>query len=48
VARYYGLAYDEQKAEFSWREQEKRKQRAEAFDGSYLLKSTRGELSVED
>ena len=48
VARYYELAYDEQKAEFSWREQEQRKQRAEALDGSYLLKSSRGDLSVED
>jgi transposase len=48
VARYYELAYDEQKAEFSWREEEQRKQRAEALDGSYLLKSSRSELSVED
>ena len=48
VARYYELGYDEQKAEFSWREQEQRKQRAEALDGSYLLKSSRGDLSVED
>ena len=42
VARYYELGYDEQKAEFSWREQEQRKQRAETLDGSYLLKSSRG------
>jgi len=48
VARYYELAYDEQKAEFSWREQAQRKQRAEALDGSYLLKSSRSDLSVED
>ena len=48
VARYHELAYDQQKAEFSWREQEQRKQRAEALDGSYLLKSSRGALSAED
>ena len=48
VARYYELGYDEQKAEFSWREQEQRKQRAEALDGSYLLKSSRNDLSAED
>ena len=48
VARYYELGYDEQKAEFSWREQEQRKQRAEALDGSYLLKSSRSDLSVAD
>jgi hypothetical protein len=48
VARYYEIAYDEQKAEFSCREEEQRKQRAEALDGSYPLKSSRSDLSVED
>jgi hypothetical protein len=48
VARYYEIAYDAQKAEFSCREEEQRKQRAEALDGSSLLKSSRFDLSVED
>ena len=48
VTRYYEIAYDEQKAEFSCREEEQRKQRAETLDGSYLLKSSRSDMSVED
>jgi transposase len=48
VARYYLIAYDEQQAEFSWREDQQRKQKAESLDGSYLLKSSRNDLSAED
>jgi transposase len=48
VARYYALAYDEPQRELSWREEEQRKQRAEALDGSYLLKSSRNELSAPE
>jgi hypothetical protein len=48
LARYYEIAYDERKAEFSCLEEEQRKQRAETLDGSYLLKSNRSDLSVED
>jgi hypothetical protein len=40
VARYYEIAYDEhRRPQFSCREEEQRKQRAEALDGSYLLKT---------
>jgi hypothetical protein len=42
------IAYDEQQSERSWREEEQRKQKTEAFDGSYLLKSSRNDLSAED
>jgi transposase len=48
VARYYLIAYDEQKSELSWREDQQRKQKAESLDGSYLLKSSRNDLSAED
>jgi hypothetical protein len=48
VARYYHMVYEEQKSEFSWREDLERKQRAQSLDGSYLLKSSRNELSAED
>jgi len=46
VARYYLIAYDEQKSELCWREYQQRKQKA--LDGSYLLKSSRNDLSAED
>jgi transposase len=48
VARYYHMVYEEQKFEFSWREDFERKQRAESLDGSYLLKSSRNDLSAEE
>src|SRR5215471_3776264 len=48
VARYYQLAYDEQQGQLSWREDLQRKQKAESLDGSYLLKSSRNNLSAED
>jgi len=48
VARYYQLAYDEQQGQLSWREDLQRKQKAESLDGSYLLKSSRDNLSAED
>ena len=48
VARYYHLRYEEQKSELSWREDLQRKQKAESLDGSYLLKSSRNDLSAED
>ena len=48
VARYYLIAYDEQQSELSWREDQQRKQKAESLDGSYLLKSSRNDLSAED
>jgi transposase len=48
VARYYGLAYDEQQCQLSCLEDLERKQKAESLDGSYLLKSSRNDLSAED
>jgi transposase len=48
VARYYQLAYDEQQSELSCSEDLERKQKAESLDGSYLLKSSRNDLSAQD
>jgi len=48
VARYYHLAYDEQQPELSCTEELERKQKAKSLDGSYLLKSSRNDLSAED
>ena len=48
VARYYHMAYDEQQSELSFSEDVERKQKAESLDGSYLLKSSRSDLSAED
>jgi transposase len=48
VARYYQFAYNEQQSELSWHQDQERKQKAEALDGSYLLKTSREKLSVED
>jgi hypothetical protein len=44
----YELAYDEQQRQLSSREDLERKQRAQSLDGSYLLKSSRDDLSAED
>ena len=48
VARYYHIAYDEPQSELSFSEDVERKQKAESLDGSYLLKSSRSDLSAED
>jgi len=48
VARYYHMAYDEQQSELSFSEDVERKQKAESLDSSYLLKSSRSDLSAED
>jgi hypothetical protein len=48
VARYYQLAYDEQQGQLTCLEDLQRKQKAESLDGSYLLKSSRNDLSAED
>jgi transposase len=48
VARYYQLAYDKQQGQLFCREDLQRKQKAESLDGSYLLKSSRNNLSTED
>ena len=48
VARYYQLAYDQEQSELSCTEDLERKQKAESLDGSYLLKSSRNDLSASD
>lgn len=48
VARYYELAYDDQERQLSCLEDLQLKQKAESLDGSYLLKSSRDDLSAED
>jgi transposase len=48
VARYYHLTYDEQQGQLSCLEDLQRKQKAESLDGSYLLKSSRNDLGLED
>jgi IS4 transposase len=48
VARYYHLACYEQRPELYCTEDLQRKQKAESLDGSYLLKSSRNDLSAED
>jgi hypothetical protein len=41
-------SYDEEQHQLSWREDLERKQKAQSLDGSYLLKSSRDDLSAED
>jgi len=48
VARYYSMVYEQQKSELRWTENLERKQRAQSLDGSYLLKSSRDDLSAEE
>jgi transposase len=48
VARYYQLAYDERQGQLTCLEDLQRKQKAQSLDGSYLLKSSRNDLSAED
>jgi transposase len=48
VARYYAMQYDAQTSRFSYTLDAERKQRAEALDGSYLLRSDRTDLSADE
>lgn len=48
VARYYQIGYEPQGCVLSWREEKARKKKAQALDGSYLLKSSRSDLEVEE
>ena len=48
VARYYPMVYEGQKSGLSWTEDLQRKQKAESLDGSYLLKSSRHDLSAQE
>ncbi len=48
VARYYELSYDEQKKQLCVSELLERKKKAEALDGSYILKTDREDLGDEE
>jgi transposase len=48
VARYYQIHYEPGAGLLSWREDQARKQKAQALDGSYLLKTSRSDLDAEE
>ena len=48
VARYYRMEYDSQTKVFRYSLDEAKRARAEKLDGSYLLKTDRGDLSADE
>jgi transposase len=48
VARYYPMEYDSQTKVFRYSLDEAKRARAEKLDGSYLLKTDRGDLSADE
>ena len=48
VARYYRMEYDAEAKVFRYSLEEDKRTRAEKLDGSYLLKTDRGDLSAEE
>jgi transposase len=48
VARYYRMEYDPNAKVFRYSLEEEKRARAEKLDGSYLLKSDRGDLSADE
>lgn len=48
VARYYRMEYDAEAKAFRYSLDENKRTRAEKLDGSYLLKTDRGDLSAEE
>jgi transposase len=48
VARYYRMEYDSQNKVFRYSLDEAKQARAEKLDGSYLLKTDRGDLSADE
>jgi transposase len=48
VARYYRMEYDAEAKVFRYSLDEEKRTRAEKLDGSYLLKTDRGDLSAEE
>jgi len=48
VARFYQITYTEASGQLSWQVDEARKHRAEELDGSYLLKTSRTDLTAEE
>jgi transposase len=48
VARFYEITFPDPSGQVSWQVDEARKQRAEELDGSYLLKTSRTDLTAEE
>jgi transposase len=48
VARFYQISSPDESGQLSWEVDQARKQRAEELDGSYLLKTSRTDLSAEE
>ena len=48
VSRYYQIHYEPAAGLLSWREDQARKKKAQALDGSYLLKTSRSDLDAEE
>jgi transposase len=48
VARYWNLDYDASQRKLNWNEDSEKRQRAIRFDGSYLLKTDRKDLTAEE
>ena len=48
MARYWEIAYDASQRKLSWDEDSEKRQRAVRFDGSYLLKTDRKDLTAEE
>ncbi len=48
VARFYEIAYPDASGQVSWQVDEARRRRAEELDGSYLLKTSRTDLTAEE
>jgi transposase len=48
VARFYEITYPDGSGQLSWQVEETGRKRAEELDGSYLLKTSRTDLTAED
>ena len=48
VARYYGIQYQAQLQTLSWQEDMEKKAIAEKLDGSYVLRTDRGDLTADE
>lgn len=48
VARYYQINYNEKSIQFTYEVDEQRRDKAEQLDGSYMLKTSRKDLSAEE
>ncbi|MGH2576457.1 MAG: IS1634 family transposase [Actinomycetota bacterium] len=48
VARFYEITYPDESGQLRWQVDEAKKKRAEELDGSYLLKTSRTDLTAEE